>query len=417
MASRVILTQRGLSIPILIVSMIGLLALMVVPLLAHQKEERLHGPIEQDIGPARVFIDKTMERAYEMQSYASEVYFHLPHADADYQNAVKQWREHVASPGPVQKVGEPALTYWRNGVNLISQWIDTYGDRKGEVGQDDIGPANTRFRQGLEQFRSAAVEMDNAEDRLQAQILGVSHQELWLTVPMVLIGILLALLIWRNFLSLQQAWAQEQESAARLKVAIKETNHRIKNNLQVVCSLLDVQLLESGETVSRRAVEETVQQVRAIAAVHDFLSHEMRESTVQGDLLLERLVKLAAGPAHLSVQLEASAVALEVKQATAVALIANELLLNAGKHGATEATVRMQSAGQDVCLQVSDNGPGFPSGFDPEVDANLGLTLVETLVHHDLAGDVAFTTNNGAEVAITFPINAAESTMPTSLVR
>jgi two-component sensor histidine kinase len=215
--------------------------------------------------------------------------------------------------------------------------------------------------------------------------------------------------LWRNFQNLRHSWTREQEATARLTVAIKETNHRIKNNLQVVCSLLDVQLLESDETISRQAIEETVQQVRAIAAVHDFLSHEMRDATVQGDLLLKRLVALTATPAQLSIHLEASAVALEVKQATALALIANELLLNAGKHGATEATVRMRSEGQNVCFQVSDNGPGFAADFDPIAHANLGLSLVGTLVRHDLGGDVAYHTRNGAEISITFPLPANHS--------
>jgi two-component sensor histidine kinase len=96
-----------------------------------------------------------------------------------------------------------------------------------------------------------------------------------------------------------------------------------------------------------------------------------------------------------------------VRQATAIALITNELLLNSGKHGATEARVVMKADGTSAHLQVTDNGPGFPPDFDAAQNANLGLTLVDTLTRHDLQGEVAYTTDGGAKVEVTFPLVSA----------
>src|SRR5207244_9857770 len=106
-------------------------------------------------------------------------------------------------------------------------------------------------------------------------------------------------------------------------------------------------------------------------------------------------VSLTAGPASVEVQLEADPALLSVKQATATALIANELLLNAGKHGATRATVRLRAQDGRARLMVEDNGPGFPAGFDPAHDASLGVALVDTLARTDLAGDVDFRNERG----------------------
>jgi hypothetical protein len=115
------------------------------------------------------------------------------------------------------------------------------------------------------------------------------------------------------------------------------------------------------------------------------------------------------------VEVDTEAIALALKQATAVALIANELLQNAGKHGATRARVFMKATGPVAQLRVIDNGPGFPPDFDVSRDANLGLSLVDTLARHDLRGNVLFANDSGARVEVTFPLEAAAELRPPSV--
>jgi two-component sensor histidine kinase len=161
---------------------------------------------------------------------------------------------------------------------------------------------------------------------------------------------------------------------------------------------------DPGDTVPKSSLEDIVHQVKAVAAVHDFFSHELRSDEIQADQMLRRLVELSASPIGLRIDLETEAIALAVKQATAVALITNELLLNSGKHGATQARVVMTATESQVCLRVSDNGPGFPHNFDAAQNANLGLSLVDTLARHDLQGHIVFDNDNGARVEVTFPL-------------
>jgi len=64
----------------------------------------------------------------------------------------------------------------------------------------------------------------------------------------------------------------------------------------------------------------------------------------------------------------------------------------------------MKADGDNAQLCVNDNGPGFPMGFDMLQNANLGLSLVDTLARHDLDGELICTNLNGAHVQITFPL-------------
>ena len=74
------------------------------------------------------------------------------------------------------------------------------------------------------------------------------------------------------------------------------------------------------------------------------------------------------------------------KQATSLALVANELVSNAIKHGKGNVEVTLRSERSTVTLDVSDQGPGFPEGFDPEIAGNTGLDLIESIAHFFVCG-------------------------------
>ncbi|HLK56049.1 MAG TPA: sensor histidine kinase [Chthonomonadaceae bacterium] len=405
-----------LPVAALVLALLGLLALLVIPIVARHASDQLHNQIEDQVEPTHDAIHRAISSVYEIHTVLDELYFFPDQSSPQavtlgrYQALVQDWRQLIAEDKTVVAGGPMAVQHWQSGVAILNQWLDRYGDGReaGNKNSDTMHQSNLLFKQGINQLILAQIETERTQTALRQEINTISRVQVSFTVPLAAICLLLALLFWRNLVSLRQSWLREQEANARLEVAIQETNHRIKNNLQVVSSLLDMQMLEAEETIPKAALSELVHQVKAIAAVHDFLSHEMRGSRVQGDRMLEKLVHLVAQPAGLDIRLEAESVGLEVKQATALALITNELLLNSGKHGATEAVVciRMEE-GNRARLQVADNGPGFPASFDPLRDSNLGIALVDTLTRHDLEGDVAFQTQNGALVEITFPLSSS----------
>ena len=96
---------------------------------------------------------------------------------------------------------------------------------------------------------------------------------------------------------------------------------------------------------------------------------------------------------------------LSVRQSTSLAIVVNELLSNALKHGRKEIEVRFYTPDGYAVLEVMDDGPGFPHGFNPRESAHTGLELVENLSRWDLGGEVRYETRpeGGGKVTVTIP--------------
>ncbi len=409
-------SQYNLARAGLAMTLVGLAALFLVPIAVGIRLQREYGRIDQ-LERSRLAINDAMEVARKSDTFLMHRYM-VPGAaqgqyvaDTEYRNLTVVWRAAISKTEVLEPLSPSAKESWHTGAEKITRWINTYLVRY--TGNRDPGGAATfeqeekSFRSGLAALASARTSAARQEEMLRRRLEWLNTAQITVVTPMAIVCFALAFLAWTNVRTLQLTWAREREVSGELEVAVKESNHRIKNNLQVIGALIDMKIQEPGDLVPKSALEEIVHQVRAVAAVHDFFSHELRSDQVRGDQLLRRLVDLTALPIGLSVQLESEEVALVVKQATAVALITNELLLNSGKHGATEARIVMKVTGPVARLRVSDNGPGFPPNFDAANDANLGLALVDTLARHDLQGHILFANDGGARVEVTFPIMPA----------
>lgn len=224
----------------------------------------------------------------------------------------------------------------------------------------------------------------------------------------------LAVNVGHDVRELRRLVQAEQEKSERLSNAFAETHHRVKNNLQVIAALLDMRAMEGAdvEPISRNDLRELTAQIRAIAAVHDFLSQTDPAMSVNGRAALERLVPMTSQTAGIPMTWEADDVVFSVKQGTALALLLNELVTNCGKHGARSGHVRLSSQGDQCELVIEDDGPGFPPGFDCVRDGNQGLALVCILAQRDLQGEIQFDRSDrgGAAVRIAFECSAAGAT-------
>ena len=210
----------------------------------------------------------------------------------------------------------------------------------------------------------------------------------------------------------EQTARREAESAAiHLRQAMTETHHRLKNNLQVIASLIDMRLGEHEKAVPRTELERLSAHVQTLAALHDLLTQQARlDSTAQSvsvRLVLERVVALnetAASPRLI--RIKAGDVDLTTRQATGLALVLNELISNSIKHGKGRILAEF-TTGNPAVLKVSDEGPGFPVDFRPDPNRSTGLELVDMIVRWDLGGDVEYGCHEegGALVSVTFPID------------
>jgi two-component system response regulator len=204
--------------------------------------------------------------------------------------------------------------------------------------------------------------------------------------------------------------AQEQRTQASLRekeVLLREVYHRVKNNLQVIQSLLKMRArsLPAGET--RMAIESTVQRVHAMALVHERLYQveDLARVSLTGylrDLFDGVVASSSRQPGQVHLELDAEEIHLTLDGAIPFGLLINELLSNNLKHafpGNRQGTIavsihRVEGA---VKMVVQDDGVGLPENFNAAACPSMGMKLAASLAHQ-LGGKLAFTSDHGCRV-------------------
>jgi len=194
------------------------------------------------------------------------------------------------------------------------------------------------------------------------------------------------------------AVALEHGRAVMRGVLAQEIHHRVKNNLQTVASLLRLQA-RATDTDPRKALEDSVHRILAIAAVHEVLT-EQREEVVELRELLERLramlVQGLAGGKEVQADLESVSIA--GNRATALALVFSELLQNALEHGGNSVQIELAQRNGEVVLSIADDG----SGIEAEATGT-GLAIVQALVRDELQGRLNLSSEEGTKAEVVFP--------------
>ena len=203
---------------------------------------------------------------------------------------------------------------------------------------------------------------------------------------------------------------------ARLQQAMTETHHRVKNNLQILTAMIDMQVLDHDSLVPVEELRRLNVHIRALAAVHDLLTGEAKRDgqahSFSARLLLHKLLPMMqqTAPQH-PIRYVIDDARLTARQGTSLAIVVNELVSNALKHGKGAVEVALRAAPDALRLEVRDDGPGFPPDFNSTVAANTGLSLVDNLAAWDLNGTIRYENRQdraGARVLITMPLPTGE---------
>lgn len=193
------------------------------------------------------------------------------------------------------------------------------------------------------------------------------------------------------------------ESEVRIeRLLADEAHHRIKNNLQLVADLLSLEA-DTGSALDD-VVSETLARIGSVAAVHQALARR-GEGRVTLRPVIERIVALLSGRmGHgRSVRVEGDDAELPADRATWTALVVNELVTNALRHGRGAVMVQVARTDAGLGLRVRDEGPG-PGAPEEEAGGGLGTALVDRLVVEGMRGSVErLRTAAGFEVAVTVP--------------
>ena len=207
--------------------------------------------------------------------------------------------------------------------------------------------------------------------------------------------------------------------ADALNAIMQEMHHRIKNNLQTVADLLSLEMSRNPRPEVHESLRDSITRIKSIAASHEMLSVESVGVTDISELskrVVETTRRSMVRPdQQIQVRVTGSDVYLGSKQATAFALVLNELVSNAIEHGFRERTtgnieVELDWDGSDVWMRMQDDGAGLPDGFDLKTSRGLGLQIARTLVEKDLRGKLALARNTeGTTAWVLFQRGAALS--------
>jgi PAS domain S-box-containing protein len=203
-----------------------------------------------------------------------------------------------------------------------------------------------------------------------------------------------------------------RNSLAEREALLNELHHRVKNNLQVVTSLLEMQADQEDDGRAFELFNEARNRVASIASIHELLyrtgAFSKVELTAYARQLVRRLISFYRVDRRIQVAIEGDSVNLELERAVPYGLLLNELISNVCKHAfpgesAGHLTIRLAQADGTIRVQVIDTGIGLPSAFDYRNSETLGLQLVHTLADQ-LGGSVQFSSQaKGTSVEINLP--------------
>jgi PAS domain S-box-containing protein len=218
--------------------------------------------------------------------------------------------------------------------------------------------------------------------------------------------------VGRDITELKRNEEQIRASLKEKDALLKEIHHRVKNNLQIISSMLSLQEAKVSEPASREILADSRNRIKSMALIHERLygSHDLSSidfSEYIRSLLRHLSYSYGANNGRISVRTDVGDMSLNIDIAVPLGLIVNELVTNSFKHafpgestGEIFVELHRENEGKYL-LVVGDNGVGMPPDFDLDRTSSLGLQLVHALVQQ-INGQVTIEHGKGTVFRITF---------------
>lgn len=214
---------------------------------------------------------------------------------------------------------------------------------------------------------------------------------------------------------LYYSYKKSRKADKEKEALLKEIHHRVKNNLMVISSLLNLQSGSITDDATRSAVKESQSRVKSMALIHQLLYQSEMFTSIDFPKYLEQLMASLQGAygkpgKNIKYIIKAENIKLDIDTAIPLGLITNELATNAYKYAfvdSTDGTIEIDFCRTDdhkYLLRISDNGKGLPQGFDLETSSTLGLKLVKILTKQ-IRAKLQYSTNKGTEFNIVYSEN------------
>ena len=185
----------------------------------------------------------------------------------------------------------------------------------------------------------------------------------------------------------------------------REVHHRVKNSLQMAVSFLNRCARQLAEPSAQDALVETSRQVSAIADVHELIQVSATLDRIDVSALLRQLCShLERGPEPQVAFQAGKPLLIDAAQAANIPVITNELITNALKHARTQVEVICATEQDEFVLEVRDDGPGVPAGFDLGRNARFGLRMAASIAAQLGGSLVAQSAGKGAAFRLRVPL-------------
>ncbi len=258
-----------------------------------------------------------------------------------------------------------------------------------------IAEMEIRYETELKEQKLAEADAQNLLK--EKYITDIKIRNNWL-IALLIVGLLLAAssfwLLQRSRKSAKELTEKNTELAALLeqkKILLKEIHHRVKNNLQTVSSLLNLQTRSSDNPIVKKAMVEGQTRLKSISLLHQKLYQHDELTKIEMDDYINDLAQYIIKNfnllnKHISLKTDANQIALDLDTAIPLGLILNELITNTIKHsfkyiekGEIEVSITRLDADKHFELKVSNNGEGLSNEIDIDKLPSMGLKLVKSL--------------------------------------
>ncbi|QKQ73784.1 PAS domain S-box protein [Nostoc sp. TCL240-02] len=210
----------------------------------------------------------------------------------------------------------------------------------------------------------------------------------------------------------QKAQIKLKNALAEKEVLLKEVHHRVKNNLQIVSSLLQLQSQTLKDPEAIKVLRENQNRIESISLIHKNLYTSANFGQIDvadyiSNLAASLLISYQIWPNRITLETNIDSVNLNVDQAIACGLVINELISNALKHAFPNQqvgtiSIALRNINNNIEMTIQDNGIGLPDNLDWTNTDSLGLSLVYDLVTEQLEGNITLERNHGTGFKIKF---------------
>ncbi len=204
-----------------------------------------------------------------------------------------------------------------------------------------------------------------------------------------------------------------QKSVKEKEILLKEIHHRVKNNMEIISSLLNMQAYKSEDEKFKEQMKESRSKIHAMALVHEFLYLGENLAYINVNEYIEKLVEdikelYISNNTHIDVDLNIDKMEFSINRCIQVGMLLHELCVNAFKYAFKDdrdnlLCIHMNLEDKNIRVKIRDNGDGLKNLDDLEKSDSIGMQLIHSIVDFQLHGTIEFKNNNGLECNIVFP--------------